>query len=70
MAVIIPLKREADLPLETMTATTAPNMSPADVILFPGVRYERWSGDQFTPPAQSESAGSTSSSFRRDWLEI
>jgi hypothetical protein len=70
MAVIIPLKREVDLPLETAVAAASLEMPTADLILFPGVRYEHWDGAEGGPVTDANAISPAQLTVVRDWLEI
>lgn len=70
MAMIIPLNRDVDASERVdHQANAAP---PAEIILFPGVRYERWTDEASTVTGDSPSATERGSdaTHPRDWLEI
>lgn len=80
MALIIPLPRDADQcdsaaddlhRADTVTTTTPARdvRVAAEVIIFPGVRYERWV-DAEEDDDRSKGNTQCSNSMPRDWLEI
>ncbi|MGI9475239.1 MAG: hypothetical protein ACR2PI_00915 [Hyphomicrobiaceae bacterium] len=71
MAMIIRLERMADSTQDVAEVDGSCRQEDAEVILFPGIRYERWSD------ATTASAGSPEIDgkrvpvrSRRDWLDI
>lgn len=69
MVMIIPLNRDVAPPGDDATGIEGGAGEPAQIILFPGVRYERWSDDRHN--AASEGGGEPDSERAdRDWLDI
>lgn len=70
MAMIIELSRVAES-VQDDTDNDIERRPPAEVILFPGVRYERWQ-DKPAETARSNSmfGARMRSSVQRDWLDI
>ena len=69
MAMIIELNRVVDTTQEEAVLDDARQPRDAEVILFPGVRYERWSEQ----PAEESAAGDSEREYAeatRDWLEV
>ena len=73
MAMIIRLERIGDAVQDEAVADVGCHREAAEVILFPGVRYERWSEEA----APSVGIGRTEKDrdgartrARRDWLDI
>lgn len=74
MATIIPLNREPEKTQDSVPyVDVVTERSAAEIVLFPGVRYEHWSGAEAEPGnGQLTNAPATvrSSATARDWLEI
>ncbi len=68
MAMIIPLTREADTASDVSIAEEERGQTAAEIILFPGVRYERWADADDLMSGDGEEQSATVSA--RDWLEI
>ncbi len=68
MAMIIKLNVIETAQDETVFDDMRPSQA-AEVILFPGVRYERWK-DMPAGPIGSLKAGRRRSRVERDWLDI
>jgi hypothetical protein len=69
MARIISLKRDVAPPGDDATDLKGCAGEPAQIILFPGVRYERWHEEQgATLSPRRASPGDEATT--RDWLEI
>lgn len=68
MAMIIKLNVIETAQDETVFDDMRPAQA-AEVILFPGVRYERWK-DKPAEPVGSLNAGRRRSCVERDWLDI
>lgn len=70
MAMIIELSRGAE-PVQDDTDNDNEHRPPAEVILFPGVRYERWN-DRPTETTRPNSlfGARLRSGVQRDWLDI
>lgn len=69
MARIIPLKRDVAPPGDDATDLKGCAGEPAQIILFPGVRYERWREEQEQAPTERRDRTDISATAR-DWLEI
>lgn len=67
MARIIPLKRDLEPTGDDAASPQGCVGEPAQIILFPGVRYERWHDEQQAKPAGGchEKAPKA-----RDWLDV
>lgn len=71
MAMIITLDRIADATVDEAIVDSSCRAQVAEVILFPGVRYERWSDEAATSGAPSELQRKRElAQSRRDWLDI
>ena len=71
MAMIIRLDRIGDSSQDVAVTEGGSRQRDAEVILFPGVRYERWSNETAASAGASETDGQrTPVRSRRDWLEI
>ncbi|MFY0613310.1 MAG: hypothetical protein JXQ99_17390 [Hyphomicrobiaceae bacterium] len=71
MAMIITLDRIADSTVDEAIVDSSCREQVAEVILFPGVRYERWSDEPATSGAPSELQRKRElAQSRRDWLDI
>jgi len=69
MAMIISLNRDVAPPGDDASGIEGGAGEPGQIILFPGVRYERWADDPRN--AASERSGEPDGERTdRDWLEI
>ena len=68
MTQIIRLNREVS---QTETCEPIADTESGEVILFPGVRYERWSErEQATEETSAAGAARVQADTTRDWLEV
>ena len=71
MAMIIELSRVAEAVQDDSDTEEVRRPARAEVILFPGIRYERWSENASETVPQSASFGARMRSHvQRDWLDI
>ena len=71
MAMIIELNRVVDTTQDEAVADEVRQPREAEVILFPGVRYERWSErEQVTDETSAADAARAQAYTTRDWLEV
>ena len=71
MAMIITLDRIVDSTQDEAIVDSSCREQAAEVILFPGVRYERWSDEPASSVAPSELQRKRElAHFQRDWLDI
>lgn len=69
MAMIIELNRVIDTTQEEALLDDVRQAGEAEVILFPGVRYERWS-EQATEDTSGANGSENQTEATRDWLEV
>ena len=69
MAMIIKLKKVTETAQDDAVFDDMRRPQAAEVILFPGVRYERWS-DKPAKPGNSLNSGRSRTGVQRDWLDI
>jgi hypothetical protein len=70
-ALIIKLNNEIPASQEEPDAGEVRNQHSAEVIIFPGVRYERWGDMQSEPNDQDRSQDSNlQQGDERDWLKV
>jgi hypothetical protein len=69
MTMIISLNRDVAPPGDDATGMEAGVGEPAQIILFPGVRYERWADDSRNAMSERSSESEAEQS-ERDWLEV
>lgn len=69
MARIIPLKRDVEPSNDDAPELQGCVGEPAQIILFPGVRYERWHQERDIAPASHDYDRVSEASYR-DWLDI
>lgn len=65
MALIIRLNNEVQTSQEEPDVDEVRNQRSAEVIIFPGVRYEHWGDAQSEPDDQQRSQDGN-----RDWLKV
>ncbi len=65
-ATIIMLKRQEEASQAQGRRENEPSGAAAELIIFPGVRYERWEGDR----EQDELTNAAGLQGERDWLKI
>ena len=71
MALIITLNRELEPATDAPVEDHASRRRSGEIVLFPGVRYERWDNDaQPDGTRQSAQRDRSNGSPVRDWLEI
>ena len=70
MALIIELNREVDIVQSFDRPATDPIEDPAEIILFPGIRYERWSEAECSVDETDQETEASTQRIYRDWLEI
>lgn len=69
MAMIIELNRVTDTTQEEAVLDDVRQPREAEVILFPGVRYERWS-DPAAELTSMDDGERVQAQATRDWLEV
>ncbi len=69
MARIIPLNRDVEPPGDDATGLQGCAGEPAQIIFFPGVRYERWAEENEHTPSIHHGDGDEEP-LARDWLEV
>lgn len=69
MAMIIELSRVAET-VQDDTENDDVLRPPAEVILFPGVRYERWNDKPAEAKSNTVFGARLRSGVQRDWLDI
>ena len=69
MAMIIELNRVTDTTQDDTLLDDVGHPREAEVILFPGVRYERWS-EQATEETSVANGNENQPEANRDWLEV
>ena len=69
MARIIPLKRDVEPSGDDAPGPQGCGGESAQIILFPGVRYERWHEEREIAPASPNRDRSGQPTYR-DWLDI
>lgn len=71
MALIIELSRVHDYEPDIADATPRREYQTAEVILFPGVRYEHWlDGQERGGQCAERSAEADAVTVNRDWLKV
>jgi hypothetical protein len=71
MALIIELNRDVEYEPEIKNAQPPAEQKAAEVILFPGVRYERWLDEQTGGSQTAATSAETDTiTVSRDWLKI
>jgi len=71
MALIIELNRDVEYEPELKDAASSRQQQSAEVILFPGVRYEHWRDEQVNGEAiEQQSPTTAATEAERDWLKV